>query len=89
MKCLPLALYGLSIMSAPTRGPWIEMSRKRRRFCLPTSAPTRGPWIEIWHEICGTWLYQSAPTRGPWIEISEMGQHRGRDVVGPHTGAVD
>ena len=33
--------------SAPTRGPWIEITL----FLLPAaqiaSAPTRGPWIEI------------------------------------------
>ena len=34
-------------VSAPTRGPWIEIIVMR--FCpvILLSAPTRGPWIEM------------------------------------------
>ena len=38
----------IKCLSAPTRGPWIEIKNKPERAVqLGQSAPTRGPWIEI------------------------------------------
>ena len=64
MHSLP-TLPPMHVMSAPTRGPWIEIKElKENKEALSESAPTRGPWIEI-------------AQRGNPVQVPVVGPHTG------------
>ena len=58
------------MLSAPTRGPWIEISTGSRLLINPMGRPPHGGrGLKFPSQPTGQTLRMSAPTRGPWIEI--------------------
>ena len=51
-------------MSAPTRGPWIEIFHGFVLIQRFPSAPTRGPWIEILEDLDALYQEDVGPHTG-------------------------
>ena len=60
---LELLMRRLSL-SAPTRGPWIEITFHPRTYNFFASAPTRGPWIEMLQAKSYFWRDAVGPHTG-------------------------
>ena len=70
MKLLALLLLMTLPMSPPSRGAWIEISRRQMQSGLLRSTPSRGAWIEMSEQMyCRNLQNKSPPSRGAWIEI--------------------
>ena len=64
------------LLSAPSRGTWIEMMALIISAVILPSSPSRGTWIEI--RVIGRGKGQSeasSPSRGTWIEILRTVRH--------------
>ena len=81
---------GLTLMSLPTRGAWIEILMSDAQETCLASLPTRGAWIEI---LAAARPYTASACRSPHGERGLKSLGIGLMVVGavvaPHTGSVD